>query len=120
VTFLVTCIASHLTLPFKLLLALRSATFGNIQFYRHGSVRILVLVIVIKLLSLEVVVTAVWNISRLASRGNVVASFHSAFVKVVVDFDCCADEFIEILDLLAGSHKFVLNIFLQTTAVHSY
>lgn len=50
-TFLVTCVASHLTLPFKLLLALESATFGDIKFHWHGSVRILALVAAVKLLA---------------------------------------------------------------------
>jgi hypothetical protein len=59
-----------------------------------------------------VIVATVRNITRLAARGNVIASFYSAFVKVVVDFDRCTDEFVKVLDFLAGPHKFVLNIFL--------
>jgi hypothetical protein len=54
ITFLVTCVASHLTLSFGLLLALRSATFGDIKFHWHGSIRILVLVAAVKLLAFKV------------------------------------------------------------------
>jgi hypothetical protein len=59
-----------------------------------------------------VIITIVGNITRLTTRGNVIASFYSAFVKVIVDFDRYTDKFIEVLDLLAGSYKFVFNIFL--------
>jgi hypothetical protein len=59
-----------------------------------------------------VIITTVGNITRLVTRGNVIASFYSAFVKVVVDFDRYTDKFIEVLDFLAGPYKFVLNIFL--------
>jgi hypothetical protein len=54
ITSLVACVASHLTLPFELLLALKSATFGDIKFHWYGSVRILVLVAAVRLLAFEV------------------------------------------------------------------
>jgi hypothetical protein len=58
------------------------------------------------------IVATVRNITRLATRGNVIASFYSAFVKVIVDFDRYTDKFVEVLDFLAGPYKFVFNIFL--------
>lgn len=121
VALFATSIASHRTLPFVLLPALRSSTFRSIQFHWLKFIRILVLIVVTcKLLSFEVVVTTVWNINRLVAWGSVMASFHSTFVKVVVDFDRCTDEVIKIFNLHAGSHEFVFDILFQTTSEHSH
>ena len=117
---LTTSIVSYRTLPFILLPTLRSLTFSNIQFYQLKSVQILVVIITVKLFSFKVIITTIQNISRLTTRGNIIASFYSTFIKVIVDFDRYTDKIIKIFDFYAGSYKFVLNVLLQTTSVYSY
>ena len=116
--FLTTSIASYRTLPFKLLPPIRSSTFSNIEFYQLGSIRILVLITVAEVIPSFII--TVQDVARLALGDYIVASFYSTFVKVIVDFDRYTDKIVQIFDFYAGSHKFILNVFLQATSVYSY
>ena len=50
----------------------------------------------------------------------IIAFFHDFLIQFVVEFDCCFNQMIEILEFFVSTNQFVLDIVFEFSAKHSH